>query len=174
MIKDPNPADYGGTTLLHLIAKKGHEDLCKIMMSKVLNKNPVNQNGNTPLHWAANNGHTSIAKLIMEQSWNINPKNLKGETPFHAAVNNGNFKLCAMILERVTEKNPKNTNLCIFSLSTMRSVMSSVVAHRLCHPIVNLHQKDVMVPMILVLLMEKHWTSVKKSAMLANLVLRWN
>ena len=54
------------TTPLHLAAKKGHLEICRLIMEhddveEPDDKNPVNLEGYTPLHYAVQGGHTGTA-----------------------------------------------------------------------------------------------------------------
>jgi hypothetical protein len=53
-------------TPLHYAAKRGHTNVCKVIIESVENKNPSTSNGCTPLHLAAKQGHLEIIKLIVE------------------------------------------------------------------------------------------------------------
>ena len=47
-IDDKNPADIDGITPLHIAAKKGHLDVCKLIIPKIRNRNPRDKLGFTP------------------------------------------------------------------------------------------------------------------------------
>ena len=95
-----NPADKGGLTPLHIAAKRGHLDICEIILKNMDNKNknpeaPLHH-GNTPLHFAAKNGNLDVYNLIIKYTKgliNINPKNSEGKTPLNLACEKGHHHI---------------------------------------------------------------------------------
>ena len=49
-IADKNHIDDNSWSPLHLAAKRGHLEDCKIITAKITNKNPVDNYGETPIH----------------------------------------------------------------------------------------------------------------------------
>ena len=72
-VDDQNPADYSGSTPLHLAAREGLEDICRLIMGRVENKNPANHAGWTPLHLAVTHGHSNVCRLIADSVDDPNP-----------------------------------------------------------------------------------------------------
>ena len=68
------------STPLHMAALKGHIEIYKILMEKVVDKNPFYR-GWTPLHFAALNGHLELCRLILENVNDKNPVSNNGRTP---------------------------------------------------------------------------------------------
>ena len=64
---EKNPKDYGGMTPLHYAAKKGHTEVCKLILDNLdpLNYAPRNGNGKTPLDYAKYYGHSKVVDLIL-------------------------------------------------------------------------------------------------------------
>ena len=79
-----NMRDNGGA--LHLAARQGYTDICRLILDHVEEKNPGNDNGLTPLHEAAGYGHSEICELIMERVEQKNPGNTRGTTPLHLCL----------------------------------------------------------------------------------------
>ena len=86
-------------TPLHLAAKNGHFNTCKLILENIVEKNPSNQGLFTPLHIAAANGNHSIFQMIIESIQdNKNPEDVFGNTPLHIAAAHGHFRICFLIL----------------------------------------------------------------------------
>ena len=80
-IRDKNPENWNGNTLLYWAAINGRFDVFELILENVENKNPAHDGGNTPLHKAASYGHFNICKLIIENVKNKHPVNDFGHTP---------------------------------------------------------------------------------------------
>lgn len=102
-------------TLFHAAAKKGHLELCQLMIEKNYQENPsVYSSGETPLHLAAANGHFEICKVIVgklvSRIGDVNPKNKNGKTPLHYAAKRGDVSICKLIVDNSKKKNPKDNS----------------------------------------------------------------
>ena len=73
-----------------IAAKKGHFNICKLIIENVQNKNPANSIGHTPLHEAAYFGRFDICKLIIDNVDNKHPIDNLGKTPKNLADENNN------------------------------------------------------------------------------------
>ena len=96
-------------TPLHLAAKNGHIEVCRLIISHLEDKNPKSSQDITPLHFAAkaeNPNGLNIYRLIMNEVDEKNPKDKLGNTPLHIAAGYGNFEVSKLIVESVDEKNP--------------------------------------------------------------------
>ena len=87
--KELNPVIQKGeqSTLLHMAAKYGNEDIINKMRQYDVDPNIINNQGLTPLHLAANHKHTNAVKALIQYN-NINPNatgNL-GITPIEVAL----------------------------------------------------------------------------------------
>ena len=97
--EDINPKNgTPGMTPLHMSAKKGHLEICKIILDNTVDKNPKDNSDWTPLHRAAGNGHVEVCKLILENITNKNPPALNGRTPLHVAAGEGNFEVINTVI----------------------------------------------------------------------------
>ena len=100
------------TTPLHIAARRGHVEICRMIMDHLEDKNPKNDWGRTPLHLATLANHprgTEVYRLIMNEVDDKNPKdNWQGATPLHSAASFGQFEISKLIVESVDEKNPKD------------------------------------------------------------------
>ena len=68
--EDKNPADESDSTPLHNAARRGHRDICSLILSHTENTLPRNSDGETPLDLARLMGCTAVAEL-----WQA-PKNI--------------------------------------------------------------------------------------------------
>ena len=92
-----NPANCGGMTLLHVAAKKGYLNVCKLIAENVQEKNPEDCFGVTPIQLAAKNGHYEVCQLIISNVNEKNPAMHDGFTPLHIATKHGHYKICNLI-----------------------------------------------------------------------------
>ena len=81
-----NPTYGIGWTPLHEAARRGHTDICRLIMEEVENKNPESGNGVTPIHLACKGGHLETCRLIMDSVPNKNPVDDFRRTPLHYAA----------------------------------------------------------------------------------------
>ena len=77
------------TTPLHIAARKGHIDVCRLILENTDHKIPTDDVsgslvGNTPFHLAAENGHIAICQLLIENRQinfeDTNPRGCNGLT----------------------------------------------------------------------------------------------
>ena len=95
IINEKNPDVGGGFgTTLHIAARKGHYQICELILQHVAIKNPKDEFWITPLHKAAENGHNAICQLLIKHIKDKNPMSKFGRTPFHLASLNGHFEVC--------------------------------------------------------------------------------
>ena len=52
-------------TPLHIAAKKGHLEVCKLLFKNMEEKNPLDSNGKTPLHLASENNHWKVVHYLI-------------------------------------------------------------------------------------------------------------
>ena len=63
--EDDNPTRENGVTSLHLAARYGNFELCKLLLDNRSDKNPRTVDGWKPLHEAASSGHLKICSLFI-------------------------------------------------------------------------------------------------------------
>ena len=95
-----------------MAAKKGHEEICKVLIDNSEEKNPSDALGMTAFHFAAKEGLTDVCKLIIENVDNKNPAALNGSTPLHLAAEEGHLVIVRLIIENIDNKNPSANNGC--------------------------------------------------------------
>ncbi|KAH7440648.1 hypothetical protein KP509_03G003800 [Ceratopteris richardii] len=64
--RDPNKADFGGRTPLHIVAANGFYDCVEMLLAYGADPNIQDDDGSVPLLEALQGRHTSIAKLLWE------------------------------------------------------------------------------------------------------------
>ena len=103
--KNPTLRRDHNWTLLHDLARKGHLEMCRLMVKAVEDKSPCDVDGSTPYHIAAYFGHKEVCRLLMEYHTDKNPKNHLGNTPLHFASFNGHLEVCRLLMEMCVNKN---------------------------------------------------------------------
>ena len=63
-LEDKNPVHNYGMTPFHSASKKGHFDVCKLLIKNVKDKNPAALDGCTLLLLATKDGHLEIVRLM--------------------------------------------------------------------------------------------------------------
>ena len=95
---------------LHMAAKKGHLEVCKLFIKKLENKNPGDCKGLTPLSYAVEEGQYEICQYIISNLDNKNPGNKKGVTPLHLAAGKGHLKILKHISKKLDDKSPRDND----------------------------------------------------------------
>jgi ankyrin repeat protein len=85
---DAAAKDKRGSTLLHLVSKRGSEDLALFLLKHGVDVTCQNDDGFTPLHLASKRGSVYLARLLVEHGADVtvNLKSKDGSTPLHMAV----------------------------------------------------------------------------------------
>jgi len=112
---DVNAIDCTGGTALAWAARRGHEEVVKVLLERK-DTNP-DQAGMyyiwTPLFWAVENGHEGIVKLLLERE-DVNPSHVDtyyGRTPLSWAAESGHEGIVKMLLEP-EDVNPNHADTC--------------------------------------------------------------
>lgn len=89
-----------GQMALHLSARKGHEDLVKLLLN--YNGDSLNHKdrlGRSPLSWAAENGHKTIVVLLLDQACvDANTRDGKSRTPLVWAIEEEHYNVAETLL----------------------------------------------------------------------------
>lgn len=98
---DPSVKGRKGDTALHFAARRGNEDVVKILLqhSKV-NVNDKDVSGKTALHLACNEGHSKVCQLLLNYGADVKAVSADKTTPLHSAILNGHSQVAIMILNR--------------------------------------------------------------------------
>ena len=78
-VSDKNPSDQFGRTALHIAAERGHQDICELIVERIVNKldiNPQDRDGIGPIELAARKGHFNIVELIQENIESLSKRRL--------------------------------------------------------------------------------------------------
>ena len=102
---DPTLVNSKGTTVLHLMAKRGQVEMAKACLSKIDNKkkarfiNDYEESGWTTLMSAAENNQYEFAKWLLSEKATVNTQMKTGWTAMHAAAKKGNWSIIELLLE---------------------------------------------------------------------------
>ena len=98
---DPSVKDKNGSTPLHFAARRGNEEIVKVLLEhpKVC-VNVIDGSGKTPLHLACSEGHKKICQLLLNYGADIKAITAGKTTPLHNAILNGHTEVARMILNR--------------------------------------------------------------------------
>jgi len=107
-----------GQTVLHYVASRGHNDLCKLLLSRGARRDIKNEAGHTALHLASCAGHLSIVEQLI--TFESDSMNLVGKlvnkldnilrTPLHYAVSVGKLDIVILLLNRGAYPNSQDIN----------------------------------------------------------------
>ncbi|MCI0637554.1 MAG: ankyrin repeat domain-containing protein [Gemmataceae bacterium] len=101
----------GPTTLLHLAAKFGRQEIIELLIKSELDIN-VARFGVTPLHLAAEFGHHTVAEMLIRKGAKVDAKeDLEGLTPLHLAVWKNRLRVVRILLENKASVNVRDKYL---------------------------------------------------------------
>lgn len=101
---------FGGTTLLMEAAKRGSDEMCKILIDKRANINTTNESGKSALHFAAIFGHVLFCERLINVGAVIDMKDKEGFTPLYLAAEYGNVLVCKRLIKRGANVNTTDKN----------------------------------------------------------------
>ena len=109
---DPNGEDFLGHTPLTWAARKGHEEVVKILLGREeVNPDKPGGVGGTPLSYATEHGHEEAVKILLERE-QVNPDKPGGfgRTPFSYAAVRGSEEVVKVLLcqEEINPDQPDN------------------------------------------------------------------
>ena len=103
-----NIQDKGGYTPLHWCARKGNENLCRLLLEHNADVNIQDTWGYTPLHLCAREGNENLCRLLLEHNADVNIQDTWGYTPLHLCTRKGNENLRRLLLEHnAMQRHPK-------------------------------------------------------------------
>jgi len=100
-------------TALHLAAKKGRDDVCRLLLSysgdlkkpKPLCKvNATDSLGRTAFHYAATGNHSDVVDVLCNYNGRINARDQDGKTAMHVAAMNGFKKFTQTLVSYKADK----------------------------------------------------------------------
>ena len=98
---DPSLRDNNGNTPLHLAARRGYDEIVKVLLDQPnVDVNAKDGSGKTPLHLAASEGHRKICQVLLNFGADIREVSADRTTSLHSAILNGHSEIARMILKR--------------------------------------------------------------------------
>ena len=98
---DPSIKDRKGSTPLHFAARRGNDEIVKVLLKHPKVKIDVRDSyGKTALHMACSEGQSSVCKLLLDKGADIKAVTAENTTPLHNAILNGHSQVATMILNR--------------------------------------------------------------------------
>ena len=105
---DENIQDNRGFTPLHLSARLGNENLCRLLLEHNVDVNIQDNRGFTPLHWCTLGGNENICRLLLEHNADVNIPDIYGYTFLHLCAREGNENLRRLLLKpNAMQQRPK-------------------------------------------------------------------
>jgi len=110
---------------IHLAAREGHAELCRILAQNQLIKDiPDKYSEWTPLFHAARNGHEECVRILLEAGCNANAKDESGKTPIYYAAWYGHLGAVNLLLE--ADRPPQTASWSPMSIVTLLSPASQM------------------------------------------------
>jgi len=98
---DPSIKGKKGSTPLHFAARRGNEEIVKVLLEHPKVKvDAKDSSGKTALHLACSEGHCRVCKLLLNKGADIKAVTADNTTPLHNAILNGHSQVATMILNR--------------------------------------------------------------------------
>ena len=98
---DPSIKGKKGSTPLHFAARRGNEEIVKVLLEHPKVKVDAKDScGKTALHLACTEGHCRVCKLLLSKGADIKAVTADNTTPLHNAILNGHSQVATMILKR--------------------------------------------------------------------------
>jgi ankyrin repeat protein len=95
-----NDADSLGNDPLIWAAKKGYENVVRLLVNKGANLATRNSDGVTALYRAAANGHSAVVQYLAENGASIDIIDRMGWTPLHRAAHHGHTSVVLCLVDR--------------------------------------------------------------------------
>jgi ankyrin repeat protein len=86
-------------TPLHLAAKLGHAEVCRMLMEAGAAVDAKTDKQYTPLHLAASTGSIEVCRMLMEAGAAVGAQDDHQSTPLHLAAKLGHAEVCRMLME---------------------------------------------------------------------------
>jgi hypothetical protein len=105
-----NSRGTNGETALHIAAKEGHEEVCRVLLLNIdgIDVNPKLKDGRTPLHIASERGFIEIVNMLLLCGATVSARDNLGYTPLHYAARFGRVNIVKKLLDRYADPNIVN------------------------------------------------------------------
>ena len=98
---DPSIKDKKGSTPLHFAARRGNDEIVKVLLEHPKVKvDDRDSSGKTAFHMACSEGQSRVCQLLLDKGADIKAVTADNTTPLHTAILNGHSQLATMILNQ--------------------------------------------------------------------------
>ena len=98
---DPSIKGKKGSTPLHFAARRGNDEIVKVLLEHPKVKVDVrDSSGKTALHMACSEGQSSVCQLLLNKGADMKAVTADNTTPLHNAIINGHSQVATMMLDR--------------------------------------------------------------------------
>jgi len=98
--EDVDKGDAEGFTPLHLGARQGHAETCKMLIELNADVHSRSNRGLIPLHLAARAGHAAVVDLLLNSDSDVNAMDHDRRTPLHVAAMDGQSHIVELLCSR--------------------------------------------------------------------------
>lgn len=95
--QDPSLQDDFGLSALHGAAKKGHEEVARLLISWRADVNVRQSRGETPLHYACKYGRAPVVRLLLDHGAEATSESNEGRTPADYALEKNHGDIVQLI-----------------------------------------------------------------------------
>ena len=98
---DPTRRGSNGSLPLHLAARRGNEEIVKVLLDQSSVQVDVKDgSGKTALHLACSEGHKNVCQILLNFGASITEVAADKMTPLHCAIHNAHSEVARLILNR--------------------------------------------------------------------------
>ena len=116
-------------TPLYLAAKKGYDEVIKLLLQNGANVNAMGNQGWTALHVASANGHLTATHVLLDHHADTNVQDDHGKTPLHCALKNGHLRIALSLVERTGDKDIRDDrNMTPLHIASEKGYLEVVLA----------------------------------------------
>jgi len=125
-----NPlSDRSLPTPLYLAAKKGYDEVIKLLLRYGANVNAIGSQGWTALHVASANGYPPATQVLLDHCADPNVQDDYGETPLHCALENGHLGISLSLIKHTGDQDIRDDrNMTPLHLASERGYLEVVLA----------------------------------------------
>ena len=98
---DPMSRGDNGSLPLHLAARRGNEEIVKVLLDQSsVHVDVKDGSGKTALHLACSEGHKNVCQILLNFGASITEVAADKMTPLHCAIHNAHSEVARLILNR--------------------------------------------------------------------------